>query len=295
MKNGEKRHYYQPSQIQLNDSLNTLNSNNTMISSIESILFNKQLNKNKNYSCNNILSSKDYSIPQRARKIPPHSDTFRVSPFIEEIPTFSFENDINIKYYKDKINEKSKLIEKNYNVYMEYIRKNNITTRKKNLLSPFVLYNQKINAINSNNKIANNNIYNNHNSNKNKILVNLKNSNNNFYNRNNNGKNYYNNLSKSCGEIYSNGLKNEISNPEKYYKKLDINFYRYRQELKKYDDYNYEMMLKHKKKLGGEELDINPYNHIIDNYKNGDTSLPRNIILHPKDFCGYEKINNKLK
>ena len=284
MKNGERRHFYQQSQIKFNNSLNTLNENNNMISSIESILFNKHLNKNKNYSCDNILSSNNYSFPRHVRKTPPHSDTFNANPFVEEIPTFSFENDMNINYYRNKINKSSRLIEKNYNTYMDYIRKNNnVNKNHDNLLSPFILYNQKIKAIN-NNKITNN-IIDNNNLNNYRNLINLKNYNNNINNRKNN--NYYNNnLTKSCKEIHSNGLKNEISNPEKYYKKLDINFYKYRQELKKCDDYNYGMILRHKQKLAGEP-DINPYNYIIDSYKNGETSLPRNTILNPKEFCGY--------
>ena len=39
--------------------------------------------------------------------------SFKPSPDVEEIPTFTFENDRNLDYYKDRISDKEALMEMN--------------------------------------------------------------------------------------------------------------------------------------------------------------------------------------
>ena len=80
---------------------------------------------------------------------------------------------------------------------------------------------------------------------------------------------------------------NEISNPELFYRKCDKDFYNLRKQYKKYDDYNYKLILLHKtNRFLKKEPDVNPFNPKINFYKSGNSSLEHNIILRPYEFYG---------
>ena len=80
---------------------------------------------------------------------------------------------------------------------------------------------------------------------------------------------------------------NEISNPELFYKKGNKEFYEFRKEYKKFDDYNYKLILLHSKnRFVKKEPDIKPYNRKINSFKIGNSSLAPNVILRPDDCYG---------
>ena len=98
------------------------------------------------------------------------------------------------------------------------------------------------------------------------------------------------NTTKSVKDIKYFPKNNEISNPELFYKKGNIEYYKYRKEQKKFDDYNYNIILNHNKnRFIKKEPDVNPFNPRINLYKIGNSSLAHNIILRPGDFYGYLK------
>ena len=285
--------------------------NNNSFQSIEPILFEKHLNIPKNNILNGI--SNRY-INQSFHKRKNDYNNFNPSPNIEEIPTFSYENDLNLNSYKEHINKKNKYIEKNYSNYLNYIKKFDNNDRKTPLISPYSLYIKKIkdvkkysdntsltsrdreinlerNRNNYNNNINNNNsmININNNENNNSYLIN-NNSCKDIYNQRNDNEKFIKNIpiSKSLKNINYFGRKNEISNPELFYKRSDENYYRYREEQRKFGDYNYNIVLKkNKSRFIRKEPDINPFNPKIDSYKIGKSSLPHNTILKPEDFYGY--------
>ena len=185
--------------------------------------------------------------------------------FKEEKPTFSDENDRNIDYLNDFMKKKNKIIEYNNQNYVNYMKK------IKNL--------PKINELKERNKkrIIDN---------KGKLNFFFK-DNEEYPNNNNNYKKINNNSIKFDSNIYNND----------YYRE----YRRYKQEQKKYLDYNQNIMInnynKHLKSRN--EINVNPYN---DYYKNnivlGKSVLKHNPILNPQPYTGYqnyfsnENVNN---
>jgi hypothetical protein len=175
--------------------------------------------------------------------------------FKEEKPTFSDENDRNIDYLNDFMKKKNKLIEYNNQNYVNYMKK------IKNL--------PKINELKERNKkrIIDN---------KGKLNFFFK-DNEEYPNNNNNYKKINNNSIKFDSNIYNND----------YYRE----YRRYKQEQKKYLDYNQNIMInnynKHLKSRN--EINVNPYN---DYYKNnivlGKSVLKHNPILNPQPYTGYQ-------
>lgn len=306
-------------------SSNTYNKknkeNNSSFHSIEPILFEKKLNINENNVKNRFFNRFNNINFNKRKNV--YNNSFNPNPSIEEIPTFSYENDINLNSYKQHIDKKNKYIEKNYSNYLNYIKKfDNNSQRKTSLISPYSFYIKKIEAMKK---------FNNHTSltsrgnevndvkidvNQNNISINNSNNlinsenindennkNNNFYlvkNNSNSTKNINNEriiykkieknipISRSLKNINYFGKKNEISNPELFFKRGDINYYRYRDEQKRFDDYNYRIILNNNKsRFIKKEPDINPFNPKLEAYKIGESSLKHNIILKPEDFYGY--------
>ena len=339
---------------------NNDNNNNNSFTMVEPTLFEKRINSidNNIIKMINYYSSRYNNSNFHKRK--KDYSYFNPNPNTEEIPTFIYENDLNVNSYKQHIDQKKQYLEKNYSCYMNYMTKNNVeinNQRKTPLISPYSLYMKKIeevkkykdpdsskiikyndNVNDSNNNNMNylnnndniNNTENNDNNNSN-LNTNLNNNINNNINNNNNNliwsydsfnnKNYFNRnhknsfcssskcifshnnsnykkienieknmpISNSFRNLNYYGKKNEISNPELFFKKADINFYKYRNELKRFDDYNSNIALnKSRRRFVKKEPDINPYNPQLNSYRIGKSSLSHNIILKPEDFCGYQ-------
>ncbi len=189
---------------------------------------------------------------------------------------------------------------------MNYIKKFEKNERKTPLISPYSQYIKKIKDVN---KYSDNTSLTSREKeintlseyeNKNKISNHISHLNN--YIKNNSNDLIYNNfinykkieknmpISNSLKNINYYGRKNEISNPELFYKRSDLNYYRYREEQRKFGDYNYNIVLnKNKSRFIKKEPDINPFNPKIDLYKIGKSSLSHNIILKPEEFYGYFK------
>ena len=185
--------------------------------------------------------------------------------FKEEKPTFSDENDRNIDYLNDFIKKKNKIIEYNNQNYVNYMKK------IKNL--------PKINELKERNK---------------KRIIDNKGKLNFFFKDNEENPNQNNNYKKINN--YNIKFDSNIYNND-YYRE----YKRYRQEQKKYLDYNQNVMInnynKHLKSRN--EINVNPYN---DYYKNsivlGKSVLKHNPILNPQPYTGYqnyfsnENVNN---
>ena len=185
--------------------------------------------------------------------------------FKEEKPTFSDENDRNIDYLNDFMKKKNKLIEYNNQNYVNYMKK------IKNL--------PKINELKERNK---------------KRIIDNKGKLNFFFKDNEENPNQNNNYKKINN--YNIKFDTNIYNND-YYRE----YRRYRQEQKKYLDYNQNVMInnynKHLKSRN--EINVNPYN---DYYKNsivlGKSVLKHNPILNPQPYTGYqnyfsnENVNN---
>ena len=295
------------------NGLNIYNSNsfnknnkeeiNNSFQSIEPILFEKKYNNQPNNILNGI--SNRYINPN-FNKRKNNYNNFNPKPNIEEIPTFCYENDLNVNSYKQQINKNNQYIENNYSNYINYMKKFENNDRKTPLISPYSLYIKKIKDVkkySDNTSLTsrdneNENEYENKNNNNYNYNYIRNNNNmsfdiNNFRNNNsmnNNGKNI--SISRSLKNINYFGRKNEISNPELFYKRADLNFYRYREEQRKFGDYNYSIVLKkNKSRFIKKEPDINPFNPKIDLFRVGKSSLPHNTILKPEDFCGYYNEN----
>lgn len=242
---------------------------------------------------------------------------FNPKPDVEEIPTFSFENDRNINTYKGNIFNKQAIIEQNSNNYINYMKQ--FEKRKAPLRTPYAVYQEitKKNLINNNyNKISlnknitnnNTNINTNNNDNINSKNINdINNTNingskksewnekysNNYLHNNsiNNIKPLYNSI--SVKSLLFDNRKNEITNPDSFYKRNNNDYYKYRAEQKKYLDYNYQI-LKNKNKLHDKkEPDINPYNPKKEDFEHYKSDLPHNPILNPINYYSYNKYLEK--
>ena len=69
---------------------------------------------------------------------------------MEELPAFSFENDRNIKNYKNLFNNKSAFVEKNAQNYLRYIKRFIKPKEKNTFNTPYIYYQEKNNNTNYN-------------------------------------------------------------------------------------------------------------------------------------------------
>lgn len=247
---------YNNVQLKENNQYNTISTNN----------------HNKEKLDGNIYHKKRYDF-----------ETFVVNPEVEEIPTFTFENDRNLNSYKGRIYSKSNLVEQHTKNYLEYMKK--FENKRKNILSsPYLVYQEKTNNRNTEfNLNENNQIFQPQNS----YDMNQKNV------INNTDNNYRNNLANSTRTLRYSGKSGEITNPEYYYQRNNRDYFKYRMEQKKYLDYNYEIM-KNKFNKKKREPDINPFNPIINQaFENGKTDLLHNPILNPINNYSYNKYLEK--
>ena len=312
-----------------------------IIEPIESLIFQKKINQQKYENGNLIKSNSMIDIKPNFNKKKKDfyiNDNFKANPNVEEIPTFSYENDLNVNSFRSYMNKKRDILKKNYEIFMKYMKKHENEERKKQLISPYSLYVKKINDVKKSEKqflpqiklreIPNIKLKINRYENPNNININNKN---NSFTTSSKKKSEHFELDKYLEKIarnkeiinnkdieieknienkmkdekennkenilpISNSVndnkkyfpkKNEISNPELFYKKKNNNFYKYRKEYKKFDDYNYKIILLHNKnRFIKKEPDINPYNPQINLYKIGNSSLSQNIILRPGENYG---------
>ena len=336
------------------NSNNDKKINENSFVSLEPLLFNKRLNEQNNNNRRNMINSRSMVNIKpifNKKKNDNFNNNFKPKPNIEEIPTFSFENDLNVKSFRIFMNRKNEILEKNLENFRRYMINHENKQKKNTLINPYSLYIKKINDVNNYEKSIlpkiqqremenkrlklnkyekQNNIINKINqssfstTNKNTKSFDLK-----FYleevekNRKERGINKEieiekenirkereinkeiekeNNIEKVIN--VSNSIdnmintkkyfpkNNEISNPELFYKKNDIEFYKYRNEQKKLGDYNYKLVLIHNKnRFIKKEPDINPFNQKINLFKVSDSSLSHNIILRPGESYGNFKCN----
>ena len=266
---------------------------------------------NKNGRKVNIHKSNDNIISSSSifHKMKKDYYEFNPNPDVEEIPTFTFENDRNINNYKGNIYNKQAIIEQNSKNYMNYMKK--FERRKTPLRTPYAVF-QEITKNNLNNNNYNKINLNNNNSN-NTNNVNKDNNNNNKnvngYNKADWNENYSNNYlhnnndnfkelkplstSMSAKALLFDNRKSEITNPDYYYKRNNNDYYKYRAEQKKYLDYNYQI-LKNKNKLHDkQEPNINPYNPKKEDFEHYKSNLAHNPILNPVNFYSYNKYLEK--
>ena len=190
-------------------------------------------------------------------------NTLRINPDVEEIPTFTFENDKNINIYKLKIKNKSQLVEnnlKNYTDYIKYFEQKPKTP----FPTPYKVYQEKMRE--------NNNIYN-------SIF------NNSCDNRYNLKRNF------SSYDIKNLEKFSEITQPTKFNKINNQEYNKYIAEQKDYLNYNLEVMKNNwRNKFKKKEPDINPY-HPYQQYlfEKGKSFLSHNPILNPVNNYNYNK------
>ena len=228
-------------------------------------------------------------------------DEYDPNAFIEEEPTFTFENDRNVKSYKGYIQKKSKEIERYSQNYLEYMKKN----RFNNMRYRTPLQNNNIQnnfnhnyGININNNYNNNNLNNNINNNYNNLNDNNYNNNNLSNNINNNNLNNNNNMNlipvSQSYQLSNNyrddfimkGRTNEITNPDLFYKQASDDYYNYRQEQKKF--LNYNLLTIQNNYFKKKEINVNPYNKGSSSDLLGNTFLKHNPILNPSPSFGYK-------
>lgn len=250
----------------------------------------------------NIFNSNIGSIFHKKKR---NFDIFLPKPDVEEIPAFSFENDRNIKNYKNYINNKSAFVEKNAQNYIRYIKKFEKPKIKNTLTSPYIFYQEKINNnFNYNNKEINSNydtinktndkqfnslindknMNKNNNQNKKNILLDI----NNYYNKFNSDKkinlrkNYFNTISKN---IINDNFEKEDNNQKILTPSLSYNeiFSIKNNEItnpssyyKKYDEDYYRYRLEQKK-----YLDYN-YHYMMNNEYKKNKKEPNVNPYNPK-------------
>ena len=226
-------------------------------------------------------------------------DYFEPNPDIEEIPTFTFENDRNLDNYKERIYDKEALIEMNAKNYLSYIQR--YERKKANLSSPYSVY-QKIkqnnyknynvnNEENYENKYINNiNIKNTEEKNKINNMINDR-----YFKLNEpsslNIKPLSNSLSTKT--INYENRRSEITNPELYYKRNNEDYYKYRTEMKQYLDYNYRILSNKDRLNKKQEVNINPYNPLDADFEHYKSDLPHNPILNPVNNYSFNKYLEK--
>ena len=121
---------------------------------------------------------------------------------------------------------------------------------------------------------------------------------NNNLNDNNNNNNYSDKTSLSISKSYSNinkinenvfimkGRTNEITNPDLFYKQASDDYYNYRQEQKKF--LNYNLLTIQNNYFKKKEINVNPYNKGSSSDLLGNTFLKHNPILNPSPSFGYK-------
>ena len=227
-------------------------------------------------------------------------DYFEPNPDIEEIPTFTFENDRNLDNYKERIYDKEALIEMNAKNYLSYIQR--YERKKANLSSPYSVY-QKIKQ----NNYKNYNVNNEENY-ENKYINNINLKNTEEKNKINNMINdrYFKlnepsslNIKKplpkslSTKTINYENRRSEITNPELYYKRNNEDYYKYRTEMKQYLDYNYKILSNKDRLNKKQEVNINPYNPLDADFEHYKSDLPHNPILNPVNNYSFNKYLEK--
>lgn len=253
--------------------------------------------------------------------------SFIPKPDAEEIPTFTFENDRNVKLYKGQIYNKSELIEQYSRNYLDYMKKFTDDRRKTPLSTPFKFYEEK-NKVNKDyygyGNISNLKCSQSFNKNKSTTDLNIndinnvnscKNKNSGFdLNRKDHMNDYlkYNSINNSLdnkGLIFKkkglgcsfstnnifNSRRNEITNPELFYNRRNIEYYKYREEQRKYLDYNYAVMKDNYRGLIHQMKDpcVNPYHPIKNNFETSKSTLIHNPILNPVNNYTYNKYLQK--
>jgi len=283
---------------------------------IENIYNKDQLRENSNQSNGqfNTISANHKNNEQNLDDLIFHKkkydfETFVANPDVEEIPTFTFENDRNLNSYKGRIYNKSNIIEQNSKNYLEYMKR--FENKRNNILrSPFLVYQEKTKGNNINYRMnhgnnrsvdLNSNLYLNEN---NETFQQPNIYNGNQINDTSNGQNNYNYgmqridsndniLSNSTNSLGYSGKSGEITNPNYFYQRNNKDYYKYKMEQKRYLDYNFELM-KNKLSKKKREPDVNPYNPINDKvFENGKTDLLHNPILNPINNYSYNKYLDK--
>ena len=312
------------------DPQNINDNNNTNINDINGNIENNIQIKENSTPNNNYYNTINYNQRYNNEQIDENIfhkkkkdyNIFTINPNVEEIPTFTFENDRNLNSYKGRINNKNSLIEQNSKNYLEYMKKFE-SKRKTPFSSPFLVYQEKTkgNNINFNRNNNNNNYLNqfdiNIQENQNKTIdvnsysmrdkstpqINQNNYNNINKNYNFSGsegsdsiiqnKNFPISLSNSTNFDFSS-RSGEITNPNYFFQRNNKDYYKYRLEQKKYLDYNYEIIKNRLNKRSKREPDINPYNPINNQvFENGKSDLLHNPILNPINNYSYNKYLEK--
>ena len=290
--------------------------NNINNSINNNIINNSQLNKNSNHNTISYNERYDGSFDRNIfHKKKRDYNIFNINPEVEEIPTFTFENDRNIKSYKGRINNKYNLIEQYSKNYLEYMKKFEYK-RKTPFSSPYLVFQEKTQGENNNNTIIQNNNINLDNKNltidansysnpikennlsqnsydgvnndmQNEPIINKENKMKNSYSRNNI-------LSNSANNFDISSRSGEITNPNYFFQKNNEDYYKYKLEQKKYLDYNYEIIKNRMNKRNKREPDINPYNPINEKvFERGKSDLLHNPILNPINNYSYNKYLEK--
>ena len=127
--------------------------NENPFKSMEPLMFEKKFNNqfDENKKLVNSLSMVDIkpSFTNSKKNYNFNINNFKPDPNIEEIPTFSYENDLNVKSFRYFMNKKNEILEKNYANYVRYMRKFDHKNKKNQLISPYSLYIQKLNEVNN--------------------------------------------------------------------------------------------------------------------------------------------------
>ena len=258
-------------------------------------------NKISRNSNNRVNYLNNYSFSKPKNDI----NLFEPQPDVEEIPTFTFENDRNLGNYKDRIFDKEALIEMNAKNYLNYIKK--YERKKTPISSPYSVY-LKIKQNNTNNSGINksdnylNELINNNTNNVNDTEIRKKNkisniiiNNNYFQNKNKenpiNIKSLPNSLSTKSMNFENR--RSEISNPELYNKINNEDYNKYRAELRQYLDYNYQILLNKNRFKKNQEVNINPYNPINADFEHYKSDLVHNPILNPVNNYSFNKYLEK--
>ena len=268
--------------------------NENPFQSMEPLMFEKKFNNqfDENKKLVNSLSMVDIkpSFTNSKKNYNFNINNFKPDPNIEEIPTFSYENDLNVKSFRYFMNKKNEILEKNYANYVRYMRKFDHKNKKNQLISPYSLYIQKLNEVNN---YGEQNLP----SHRTREIDNLKQAINRYENPNDitNQINYSTNLN-----LNNNSPKNRMNNfnMNTYLEEVTKNREKLKEEEKQKEkdkekdkgkEFNIQMQDNNKNRFIKKEPDVNPFNPRINLYKIGNSSLAHNIILRPGDFYGYLK------
>ena len=275
-------------------------------------MMNKKLNNNYLHRSNDNININPIPFYSKMKK---DYYEFNPNPDVEEIPTFTYENDRNLNTYKGNVANKQACIENNSKNYIYYMKR--FEKRRTPLLSPYAVY-QEITKNKLNNYRYNTNNTSNYNNTINNSVNNINNTNNTNSNNDNNiitnnnnkgdwndnfSNNYLHNntikdlkplsTSISAKTIVYDNRKSEITNPEFYYKRNNNDYIKYRAEQKQYLDYNYQVLMNKSKLHKKEEPNINPYNPKYDDFEHYKSDLTHNPILNPINYYSYNKYLEK--